>query len=76
MTQRSDQDKALARQGRTVALVIAGTTVLWLLAQLVGRQLGLSGRFAFLFDLAALGAFIWALIVTFQIWRKRRDNQG
>ena len=76
MTPRSEQDKALARQGKLVALVIAGTTVLWLLAQWIGRELGFSGRVAFLFDLAALGGFIWALIVTFQIWRKRRDNQG
>ena len=27
-------------------------------------------------DLAALAAFIWAFFVTYQIWRKRRDNQG
>ena len=76
MTSGSDQDKALARQGKTVALVIAGTMVLWILAQWIGREMGLAGRYVFLFDLAALGGFIWALVVTFQIWRKRRDNQG
>ena len=76
MTQPSDQDKALARQGRLVALVIAGTMILWFLAQWIGRALGLEARYVFLFDLAALAGFLWALIVTFQIWRKRRDNQG
>ena len=76
MTQPSEQDKALARQGRLVALVIAGTMILWFLAQWIGRALGLEARYVFLFDLAALAGFLWALIVTFQIWRKRRDNQG
>jgi hypothetical protein len=33
-------------------------------------------RFVFLFDLAAIAAFFWALVVTYQIWRMRRDNQG
>ncbi|MCG6903654.1 MAG: DUF5337 domain-containing protein [Rhodobacter sp.] len=76
MADTSEHDKALARQGRLVALVIAGTMVLWMLAQWIGREVGLQARFVFLFDLAALGGFIWALVVTYQIWRKRRDNQG
>jgi len=28
----------------------------------------------FLFDLAALAAFVWALVVTTRIWRARRSN--
>ena len=68
-----EKDTALARQGRMVALVIVGTTVLWLLAQLIGPELGLPGRYAFLFDLFALAAFLWAFIVTFGIWRRRKD---
>ena len=31
-------------------------------------------RYVFLFDLAALAAFVWALVVTYQIWRQRRDD--
>lgn len=76
MTLSTDQEKSLARQARLVALVIAGTMVLWMLAQWVGREMGLATRFVFLFDMLALAAFFWAFIVTFQIWRKRRDNQG
>jgi len=76
MGNATDQDKALARQARLVALVIAGTMVLWMGAQWIGGRLGLEARYVFLFDLAALAAFIWALYVTYQIWRKRRDNQG
>ena len=72
----SDQDRATARQARIVAVVVAVTMVLWLAAQWIGGKLGLPARFAFLFDLAALAGFFWALVVSFQIWRKRRDNQG
>ncbi|SDX20006.1 DUF5337 domain-containing protein [Roseicitreum antarcticum] len=59
------------RQARVVALVLAGTTVVWLVAQWAGGMLGLPGRFAILIDLAALAAFGWALMVTFRLWRKR-----
>ena len=70
-----DQNKTMARQARTVALVIAGTMILWMFAQWIGYKAGISTRLAFLFDLAALAGFIWAIIVTYQIWRKRRDIQ-
>ncbi|WP_300547564.1 DUF5337 domain-containing protein [Roseovarius sp.] len=70
-----EQEKALARQGRIAALVIAGTMLLWLGAQWLGPKLGLPGRYAILFDLAALAGFFWALVVTWQIWRKRRDEE-
>lgn len=61
-----------ARQGRLVAIVIAATMVLWLGAQFLGGQIGLPVRWVFLFDLAALGALGWALIVTLGIWRTRQ----
>ena len=75
MVGRPEQDKALARQARIVAVVLAATMVLWMGAQVLGGRLGLPVRFVFLFDLAALAAFIWALVVTYQIWRKRREGQ-
>ncbi|MEM6727755.1 MAG: DUF5337 domain-containing protein [Pseudomonadota bacterium] len=62
---------ARARMGRTVAFVIAGAMLLWLLAQALGRYLGLAGEYAILFDLMALAAFTWALIVAFRLWRSR-----
>lgn len=69
-----EQDRQIARQARMVAIVIAVTMIAWLAAQWLGRAMGLAGRYAFLFDFAALAAFFWALVVTYQIWRKRRDN--
>jgi predicted MFS family arabinose efflux permease len=68
------QDVAAARQARVVGLVIAGTTILWLGAQWLGGQFGWEARFAFLFDMAAIAAFVWALIVTMQLWRNRRGS--
>ncbi|MGI9393404.1 MAG: DUF5337 domain-containing protein [Boseongicola sp.] len=71
--QPGDQ-KALARQARLVSIVIAGTMVLWVALQWLGGRLGLPERYVFLLDLFALAGFLWALIVTLQIWRRRRDN--
>jgi Family of unknown function (DUF5337) len=48
------------------------TMIGWMGAQWLGGQMGWDVRYAFLFDLAALAAFFWALVVTYQIWRKRR----
>ncbi|MEQ9041217.1 MAG: DUF5337 domain-containing protein [Silicimonas sp.] len=69
-----DPDKMLARQARVVSIVIAATMVGWMIAQWAGGRLGLPDRYVFLVDLFALAGFLWALIVTWQIWRKRRDN--
>lgn len=71
---RPDREQQLqtARQARMVAFVIAGTMLLWMGAQWLGGQMGLEARFVFLFDFAALAAFFWALVVTYQIWRKRQ----
>ena len=66
----------LARKGRTVGVVIALTMLIWMGAQWLGAQMGWPVRFVFLFDLAAIAALIWALVVTYQIWRARQDNRG
>lgn len=65
-----------ARQIRLVAIVLVLTMALWMLASVVGGHLGLEARFAFLFDFMALAAFAWALIVTFRIWRQRRETRA
>lgn len=67
-----DTDHQIARQSRTVAIVLAVTMIGWMGAQWLGGVKGWDVRYAFLFDLAALAAFFWALVVTYQIWRKRR----
>ena len=72
----SEQDQKQGRAGRVVSLVIAGAMILWLAAQWLGPQLGLPGRYALLIDFAAIGALVWALVVTLQLWRNRQDKEG
>ncbi|MDJ1007169.1 MAG: DUF5337 domain-containing protein [Paracoccaceae bacterium] len=74
MSHRDDRDDGLARRARIASIVIAATMVLWMVAQWVGGQIGLEARFVFLFDLVALAGLFWALVVTWQVWRKRRGG--
>jgi hypothetical protein len=46
--------------------------ILWMGAQALGGAMGWEVRYVFLFDFAALAAFLWALVVTYQIWRGRQ----
>jgi Family of unknown function (DUF5337) len=71
--QRPDpKDQRRAAQVRLVAFVLAGTMILWMGAQWLGGAMGWDTRYAYLFDFAALAAFLWALVVTYQIWRGRQ----
>ncbi|MCH2164649.1 MAG: DUF5337 domain-containing protein [Marinovum sp.] len=71
-----DTEAALARQGRLTALVIAGSMLIWIVAQALGPALLLPGRYALLVDFAVLAALIWAFVNIYQIWRKRQSAQG
>lgn len=73
MDDREEREKELARTGRLISVVIAGTMILWMAAQWIGGELGLPSEYVFLFDLFALAGFLWAIFVTRQLWRKRRD---
>ena len=68
-------DKALAKKGQTVGLVIAITMVLWLIANLAGPQLGLPGRYALLIDFAALAALFWSMVLIWQMWQARQADE-
>ncbi len=72
MTEDSDHDRDDARQARLISIVIALTMILWMALQWLGGELGLPSRYVFLIDLFALAGFLWALIVAWQLWRKRR----
>lgn len=72
----ADKNKQIAAKGRHISLVIAGTMILWIGAQFVGRQMGLPGRYALLFDFAALAALIYAGVNILQLRRMRRDSEG
>ncbi|MFK7869010.1 MAG: DUF5337 domain-containing protein [Roseobacter sp.] len=66
-------EQALAKKGRTVSLIIAGTMIAWLIVQfVVGPMLDLSTRFVILIDLCAMAALAWSFIVSWQIKRARK----
>lgn len=73
MDERYEREKELARLGRLISIVIAGTMLLWMAAQWIGGELNLPNQYVFLFDLFAMAGFLWAIFVTWQLWRKRRE---
>ncbi|WP_372609941.1 DUF5337 domain-containing protein [Aquicoccus sp.] len=66
----------LARKQRMAALLIAGGGVFWVLAELIGSEYGWSPRARALPTMIAGAAFVWALVMIWQIWRARRDMEG
>ena len=74
MTKRDEVEMRRARTARTVAVVLCATMVLWIALQWLGGRFGWPERWVFLFDLAALAAFLWAMIVTVGLWRARKDG--
>jgi threonine/homoserine/homoserine lactone efflux protein len=64
-----------ARAGQRVALIVALTGVLWILANLAGAEYNWPNRVRALFDLAALAGFGFALWQTYQLWRARQHDK-
>ena len=67
-------EQQLARKTRMVSIVIALTMLLWIGVQFIGKNYGIAGRYALLSDFAALAAFVWSLVVIYQVWRARQQN--
>ncbi len=61
----------MAGQARLAAIVIAAAAVIWVGGNLLGGRLGWDPRYAFLLDFSALAAFVWGLVVTWRVWRRR-----
>ncbi|WP_184010687.1 DUF5337 family protein [Rubricella aquisinus] len=68
------QDDSTRRQGRQAMFVIIIAFSAWVVLNLIGGQIGLDARYAFLADFAALAALAWALIVLIRIWLKRQSE--
>lgn len=72
-----DLDRAIAAKGRHISLVIAGTMLAWLaLTLIIGPAIGMPGRYAILFDFAALAGMIYALVNILQLWRLRQTSKN
>ncbi|MFS4438817.1 DUF5337 family protein [Paracoccaceae bacterium GXU_MW_L88] len=68
-------DKSGAYEVRRAAIVIAAAFTLWVVVNLLGGVLGIPPRYAFLADLAAMAAMIWALIVVLKVRADRRRTK-
>lgn len=73
MVERAAQDAA---QMRLVAFVLAGTALAWLAANWAGQHYGWPSKYAFLADLAAMGGFVWSLLVAWRIWQRGKARSG
>ncbi|MCK8484825.1 DUF5337 domain-containing protein [Aliiroseovarius sp. S2029] len=78
MTQimHTDPKNSLQREGRLAGLVIAFTGALWVGGTWAGNHFGWSQSIRGLLDLCALAGFVFGLVVTYRIWRKRRADEG
>lgn len=72
MMRRDLGQERQAGEGRMVALVIALAAIVWVAVQWLAGRNGWNVRYVLLADLAAGAAFIWALVVTWRIWRRQR----
>jgi hypothetical protein len=61
-----------ARQAKLIAIVLVLAMALWLFVLSVGDQYGWPPKFFFLADLSAGAAFLWAMVATVRLWRKRQ----
>lgn len=59
-------------EARLIAVVIALAALLWLGVEYLGGQMNWPPKFVFLADLSAGAAFLWAMIATYRLWRKRQ----
>jgi len=69
------QNQNVSGAGQRIALIVAGTGILWICANVAGEFLGLSIRIRALFDLAALAGFGFALYMTFKLWQARQHDK-
>jgi type VI protein secretion system component VasK len=74
MTLSPEIEQALARKRRNLAVVIAAALCLWLGAQWVSAKLGHTPIFSTMVNGITLVAFFWCMIVSYQIWRIRREH--
>ena len=64
------------KQGRLIALIIAGSVLSWSVLQGAAPSLGISARYMLLIDFFTLTALAWAMILLYKIVRSRRERRG
>lgn len=66
------QKDTSASEARLIAVVLVLAMGLWLLVQSAGDQYGWPPKFILLADLSAGAAFLWTMVATYRLWRKRQ----
>ena len=66
-----EKDSGIA-EARLIALVISFAMVIWVGVEYLGGQMAWPLKFIFLADLSAGAAFLWAMVATYRLWRKRQ----
>ena len=64
------------KQGRLIALIIAGSVLFWSVLQGAAPSLGISALYMLLIDFLTLAALVWALISLCKIFISRRERRG
>lgn len=68
---KTDTDQGVT-EARLIAVVITLAMVLWMGIQYFGDQMQWPPRFIFLADLSAGAAFLWSMVATYRLWRRRQ----
>ena len=64
------------KQGRLIALVIAGSVLIWSVMQGVAPSLGISARYMLLIDLFTLISLSWSLFSLYKLFMNFREKKG
>ena len=64
------------KQGRLIALIIAGSVLFWSVLQGAAPFLGISARYMLLIDFFTLATLAWAMISLYKIVKSRRKRRG
>ncbi len=64
------------KQGRLIALIIAGSVSFWTVLQSAAPSLGISARYMLLIDFFTLATLAWAMILLYKLVISCRERRG
>ena len=64
------------KQGRIIALIIAGSVLIWSVMQGVAPSLGISARYMLIIDLFTLISLSWSLFSLYKLFMNYREKKG
>jgi hypothetical protein len=64
------------KQGRIIALIIAGSVLIWSVMQGVAPSLGISARYMLMIDLFTLISLSWSLFSLYKLFMNYREKKG